>query len=779
MYRSGWYAAGLLILTFPAPLGTEGAVRLEPDDPLEEIVEALDQGRHWYAARLLRKVNGGKELEPEASLLAARADAGRGAWPEVTRRLEGAPWLDSLGQGAGRALLARGWLETGEPARAIRDYRTFLAYSPERAPRAFAEIGLGRALAELDHAQEAASAFSRAAEAAPELEPWLAIRAAEHLAPGGDTARVRQLLERSIGVPFHRRAVAYATARLAAGDRDGALRGLLDDAAAPEARERSSELKAHVARLLLEEADTAAAGGVLRAALTTQPSRALDAAELLSNLPNLTPQDHRSLGHAFDRSGAPDRAAEHYRQYLERVKLTDAEHLRLQLKLGELLFRAGSYARATAVLEELRANAPQVSLQARAEYLIARATYRRGWRREGRARLRDIADRYAGTTSALRSLSLLADLYESAGNAARARDIYEEIVDRYPGSGAARRARYRMGILAFINGELSTARLHFDRLRRSNRAGNLWVSATYWAARARLAQAEPDGMAEAERLLRAVQARDPFGYYGLLASDRLAVDPWSELPPGPEPAALEAEVIRQLEVLDLLRKAGLAEEAQALLESITALRPKSAEAILALSYALAEHGLGRDAVRFGWRAHARLGLWSASVLRAVYPLAYRDIILAEARDRELDPYLVAAIARQESAFASDAVSRAGARGLLQLMPETGRWWAGRMGVRDYDEALLFHPETNVHLGAAYFADLQRRYGELQLALVAYNAGPTRAQRWRERPSYRVDGELFAERIPFSETRTYVRSVQTHYRIYRNLYHPASPGEPAD
>ena len=90
-------------------------------------------------------------------------------------------------------------------------------------------------------------------------------------------------------------------------------------------------------------------------------------------------------------------------------------------------------------------------------------------------------------------------------------------------------------------------------------------------------------------------------------------------------------------------------------------------------------------------------------------------------------------------------------------------------MRDYSAELLFHAETNVHLGAAFLSDLQRRFGELDLALVAYNAGPTRARRWRRRPDYRLDPEVFTERIPFRETRGYVRGVQTQLRIYRQLY----------
>ncbi len=275
--------------------------------------------------------------------------------------------------------------------------------------------------------------------------------------------------------------------------------------------------------------------------------------------------------------------------------------------------------------------------------------------------------------------------------------------------------------------------------------------------------------------------RAPYGYYGFLAAGRLDIDPWAALPVGPEPEPVDEATRGKLAVIDLLRRAGLEDEAGEVLATITERRSREPEELIGLSQVLAEHGFGQEAVLFGWRAHSALrGRWSANVLRAIYPLAYREIITAEARSRDLDPYLVAAIARQESAFTPDVTSYAGARGLLQLMPETGRWWANRLGVRDYSDELLYHPEINVHLGVAYFADLQRRYRGLQLSLVAYNAGPTRARRWRQRPEYGIDAELFAERIPFSETRRYVRNVQSHIQIYRQLYSDlTADGPPAD
>ncbi|UCC71788.1 MAG: transglycosylase SLT domain-containing protein [Gemmatimonadota bacterium] len=777
MHLSRLYVVSLLVVAVPATVDPEGAVR---DDPLEEVVEALDQGRHWHATRLLRDLNGRDSGTPDASLLAARADAGRGAWEHVVDRLGSLSWLDSVGHGEGRALLARARLETGDPAGALEDYQTYLRHSLERAPRAVAEIGLARSLEALDQPVEAAYAYARAAEIAPELEPWSSIRAAEVLASTGDTLAVLARLQGAVGVPLYRRTLAELEARLQAGDRQGALNLLLGAATAPEVGIHSIELRTRAGKMLLEEGDSSAAAATLRAAIRTRPRSAREAAELLADLPDLGAEDHLLLARTFERSGAPGDAAREYREYLQLVSVPAGERHALQLKIGELLFRAGSYFAAVDELERLAASQPSSSTLARAEYYIARATYRRGWRREGRARLREVADRFPGTGSALLALSLLGDLYEGSANTARARSIYDELIRDYSGSRAARTARYRLGILAFLEGDYTSARQHFDRLRRSEQQGEQQVRATYWAARSRLAEGESSRDAEARRLFREVHDHDPFGYYGFLAAERLGIDPWAGLPPGPKPLPVDAETSRKLAVIELLREAGLDEEAKAIVATVTGSPPESPERLLGLSAALAERGFGQEAVLFGWRAHSALrGRWSVSVLRAIYPLAYREIILAEARTRRLDPHLVAAIARQESAFAPDVTSRAGARGLLQLMPETGRWWANRVGLGDYSDELLYHPEINVHLGAAYFAYLQQRYSELQLSLIAYNAGPTRARRWRQRPEYRIDPELFAERIPFTETRGYVRNVQSHFRIYRELYTGFGQEQPAD
>ena len=116
----------------------------------------------------------------------------------------------------------------------------------------------------------------------------------------------------------------------------------------------------------------------------------------------------------------------------------------------------------------------------------------------------------------------------------------------------------------------------------------------------------------------------------------------------------------------------------------------------------------------------------------------------------------------------DAISRAGARGLMQVMPGTAREAAGQMRL-DWSDRLLAVPDANLHVGAAHFASLLRHFrGDPVPALAAYNAGLSPVERWR-RVSGTRDPALFVERIPYAETRGYVRSVLRNWTIYRALY----------
>jgi soluble lytic murein transglycosylase len=135
----------------------------------------------------------------------------------------------------------------------------------------------------------------------------------------------------------------------------------------------------------------------------------------------------------------------------------------------------------------------------------------------------------------------------------------------------------------------------------------------------------------------------------------------------------------------------------------------------------------------------------------------------------LDPYLVLALIREESAFAPRALSRTGARGLMQLMPQTADLTAREHKLPLVPPLALETPEVNIQIGVYHLADLIRDFGgNLSLAVAAYNAGKQAVQRWMQRYGF-ADEVEFTEDIPFTETRTYVKRVLGSYDRYQTLY----------
>ena len=152
----------------------------------------------------------------------------------------------------------------------------------------------------------------------------------------------------------------------------------------------------------------------------------------------------------------------------------------------------------------------------------------------------------------------------------------------------------------------------------------------------------------------------------------------------------------------------------------------------------------------------------------MYPLLRRDALVAQARANHLDPALVAAVIRQESSWNPRAVSRAGARGLMQVMPPVGKEIAQSRNYPLWDPALLFDADVSLELGTSHLRAALAESNALPRALAAYNAGASRVRRWAQRTGA-DDPELFIERIPFVETRDYVRIVIRNAEMYRGLY----------
>jgi soluble lytic murein transglycosylase len=154
---------------------------------------------------------------------------------------------------------------------------------------------------------------------------------------------------------------------------------------------------------------------------------------------------------------------------------------------------------------------------------------------------------------------------------------------------------------------------------------------------------------------------------------------------------------------------------------------------------------------------------------SLYPQRYKEIVYEYAKRYDVDPFLVYAIMKVESKYDTLAISRSGAKGLMQIMDKTGAWGASQVSIKDYTHDVLFKPEVNVQIGCWYISKLIRQYeGNMSMALAAYNAGTGNIAKWCHDPKYSLDGKTLYE-IPFKETRAYVQKVKWHYTMYKVLY----------
>lgn len=275
----------------------------------------------------------------------------------------------------------------------------------------------------------------------------------------------------------------------------------------------------------------------------------------------------------------------------------------------------------------------------------------------------------------------------------------------------------------------------------------------YWKARGLAARGQA---AEARPILESLAGEVSF--YGLLAADETGnvLIPKND-PAVPTPSEL-AELDNTPSVQRMLKFYALELRPEALREWIWTIREfDDRQRLIAAQYALSR-GLFDRAINTA----------DTTVLRHDFALRYmtpyKEPLQEAAQQIGLDEALVFGLVRQESRFRADAVSSAGAVGLMQLMPPTAKWVAKQLGKTDYRPSQIGEVATNAKFGTYYFKYWLDRFDNLPLlAIAGYNAGPGRAQAWRgARP---IEGAIYAETIPFNETRDYVKKVLANSVLY--------------
>jgi soluble lytic murein transglycosylase len=758
--RSG---ATRMVGGLPAGEVDDALAQMRSDEMPAQAEAFLATDRPWRAARVMRSyAERTRNVHPEHRVLAARAEAGWEAWPAVRALLDGVPALDTYDDGVGLYLLARARDATGDAAGAVAAYRSFLALSAPAGEmedeRAAARLRLGFALARQGQATAAARELQVAAARVGGASVWLDLLHAGSLAQRGDTAAVREAVSRfDSGLTGLRAWRTRIAAARHAGDL-AAARSLANDARAwASTTGTRAEFMLAAARAALDMGDRGAGRSALRAVIDLDAAgpSARAAAELLGT-GEMTAAEHLAVARVNRAQGLHEESLDGYRRWLAAGQGSPAERRTVVMEYANALFYAERYDEVGTALRPIGGQGSARQLQARAE--------------AHRGNI-DEAVRLYLASGGVHGLFLAASTRHDDNDAPRARELYRRLLSQYPRSSQAGLTMMRLAGMAFLEENYGEAARIWDQYRARFPRGEYALQSTYWAGRARL---EAGDSTAAIPLFQSVMQRARDSYYALLASRHLAVPFWP-LPMGPTPAddpAAAQRVAGWLQGLDLLRAAGFPDEASAEADRIVASAGRDPATLYALAEALVERGYSQRAIRIAIDLQRSEQL-NRRLLRILYPFPYRTLVTEEARGRELDPFIAAALIRQESMFEARITSHVGARGLMQIMPATGRKLADASGVEPWDAELLYHPEINVHLGTRYLAQHSASYdGALPPIFSAYNAGAHRVEWWSKWPEYGRD-DLFTERIPFAETRGYVKILTRNHALYRGLYGEAN------
>jgi soluble lytic murein transglycosylase len=295
---------------------------------------------------------------------------------------------------------------------------------------------------------------------------------------------------------------------------------------------------------------------------------------------------------------------------------------------------------------------------------------------------------------------------------------------------------------------------NIEHLNEESQAQSRW---RYWRARS-MAALKHDDLTVIESIY--IDLAQERSYYGFLASDLLK----RQYSLGDNPAAADPEAIKKVLKLPAATRArellAVGDLNIARQEWLSVTRSLDEQGHLAAAQLTHQWGWYRKTIQ----ALAAVEYWDDLQLR--FPLAYGQEVLKIATQQKVSPPLLFAIARQESAFAADARSPAGAMGLMQLLPSTAKYTARKAGVNYKSKYDLLTPEKNITLGSHYINELLTQFdGNRILASAAYNAGPHRVKQWLADTDKQLAHDIWVETIPFNETRKYVQNILAYSVIY--------------
>ncbi len=414
-------------------------------------------------------------------------------------------------------------------------------------------------------------------------------------------------------------------------------------------------------------------------------------------------------------------------------------------------------------------NNPGDSRVSEALYYLARVHLRQDSVREFLRTVRSLMGRKGAGPWAPRAAFLLGRYREDRGDLRGALKHYRQILRGWESSDRARRAWWRIGWIHYRRGNYLSAWSTFGQMGKRFHEGDLLEDALYWEGRSAERLGKPVHAASAYRRLL---SSNPYSYYGQLARialERLGIgevlsSPGGGLPQAPDPKSMGPALREELRAARLLKELGLFALEALHLERL----PEEPYFRYQLAWAYHRGGQFHLSTRILRDNFPDLILRGRGLRPEFWQMAYPVVFKGE-REPGLDPLLVNAMIMAESGFDPESLSWAGAIGLMQLMPATGRRQAARIGVKLEEEQELFDPQINIRLGVAHLKELLSKFGGAVVPAVAsYNAGRGVVARWwRARKG--EDLQEFIARIPYQETRHYVQRVLAYWGEYQRIY----------
>jgi soluble lytic murein transglycosylase-like protein len=439
-------------------------------------------------------------------------------------------------------------------------------------------------------------------------------------------------------------------------------------------------------------------------------------------------------------------------------------------KLADLYLSIRKRNEAIPVLEEIVRDFPASSEAPVALYRIGNILWNRNDNSQALGYFTRLTKDYPNGPEADRAQFATADILESQGKSNEAIPLYRSLPKKFPNSQVRDDAIWRLAWVHYRAGSLAEANGTFKSLASNAKEERYKTAALYWQAKTSQQLGDQHG---ANRLYQQIFNQAHESYYQALAAQALAragvvtpqAKPVKPAPPNdfdllsyPEAAF---HLIRARELAQLKLHALAVGE----LDEVTRIaRQHSALGLLLVNEYISNHAFARSVAL----ANQLPGPPGERLFHR-YPLAYWETIQKKAREADIDPYLIVALIRQESLFDSRARSSAAALGLMQLLSSTAARVAKQLGLAPPSNEKLLDPELNLTLGTQYLQTLLRRYSNNWFkAIAAYNAGEAAVDRW-EKDIVTDDIEEFVERIPYLETRQYVKLVLRNHRIYKTLY----------